>query len=162
VTVTGTLQRLDGAPVVTTPKTPSAARTIVLPAVASDALKRQKAQQDAWRETTGWQQDSGFVFTGETGQPLHHSTVQHALKRECARLGLSPITPHGLRHLHASLLLHEGVPVPAVSARLGHANPNVTMQIYAHALAGQDAQAALAIGRALAPASAPATEGTGT
>lgn len=53
----------------------------------------------------------------------------------------------------------------AVSARLGHANPQVTMSIYAHALAGQDAQAAQAIGRALAvnaPVPADVPEGTGT
>ncbi len=164
VTVSGTLQRLDGAAVVTTPKTPSSARTVLLPPVAIDALKRQKAQQDAWREDAGgdW---SGYVFTNWAGQPLWASTVQHALKRECARLGLPPVTPHGLRHLHASLLLHEGLPVTAVSARLGHANPQVTMSIYAHALAGQDAQAAMAIGRALAvnaPVPADVTEGTGT
>ncbi len=151
VTVNGTLQRLDGAPIVTTPKTPSSARTVIVPSEVTAALQRQKTQQDAWREAAGWQ-DAGFVFTGQTGQPLHGSTVAHALKRECARLGLPAVTPHGLRHLHASLLLHEGVPVTAVSARLGHANPQVTMSIYAHALAGQDAQAAQAIGRALAPA----------
>ncbi len=153
VTVSGTLQRLDGQPVVTTPKTPSANRTVLLPPAVTAALQRQRAQQEAWRQEAGWQ-DSGFVFTGLQGQPLHPSTVQHALKRECERLGLPPVTPHGLRHLHASLLLHEGVPVTAVSARLGHANPNVTMSIYAHALAGQDAQAALAIGRALQVADA--------
>ena len=148
VTVTGTLHRLDGQPVVTTPKTASAERTVMLPPVAIAALTRQKAQQDAWRETGDWK-DTGFVFTGETGQVLWPSTVQHALKRECVRLGLPAVTPHGLRHLHASLLLDEGIPVPAVSARLGHANPQVTLQIYAHALPGGDAQAAQAIAGAL-------------
>ena len=93
----------------------------------------------------------GLVFTGETGKPLFRSTAEHAMKRECARLGLPPMTPHGLRHLHASLLLHEGIPVTAVSARLGHANPQITLTTYAHALAGQDGQAAQAIGRVLAP-----------
>jgi len=167
VTVNGTLQRLDGAPVVTTPKTPSSARTVMVPPEVTAALQRQKVQQDAWRTAAAgdWHQ-SDFVFTGETGDPLRQSTVQHALKRECARLGLLAVTPHGLRHLHASLLLHEGVPVTAVSARLGHANPAITLKVYAHALAGQDAQAAMAIGRALAPANAPAPadvpEGTGT
>lgn len=153
VTVSGTLRRLDGQAVVTPPKTPAARRTVLLPPPAIEALKRQQAQQAAWRTEAreGWHdwQDSGFVFTSAEGKPLWASTVQHALKRECERLGLPPVTPHGLRHLHASLLLHEGVPVPAVSARLGHANPQVTMSIYAHALAGQDAVAATAIGRVL-------------
>jgi len=151
VTVSGTLQRLDGAPVVTTPKTPSSARTVMVPPEVTAALQRQKTQQDVWREAAGDWHESDLVFTGTQGNPLWPSTVQHALKRECARLGLLAVTPHGLRHLHASLLLHEGVPVTAVSARLGHANPAITLKVYAHALAGQDAQAAMAIGRALAP-----------
>jgi integrase len=41
---------------------------------------------------------------------------------------------HDLRHTHAVHLLHEGWPIPTVSRRLGHANPAITMAIYAHAL----------------------------
>lgn len=151
VSVTGTLHRIDGEAVVTEPKTPSAMRTVIVPSEVSDALRRQKAQQDSWRETagTGWH-DTGFVFTGRTGEPLHRSVPAHAMKRFCERLGLPHVTPHGLRHLHASLLLDENIPVTAVSARLGHANPNLTLKIYAHSFRHQDAQAAQAIGRALA------------
>jgi integrase len=148
--VSRTLHRIDGEWVLDTAKTGSSVRTIVLPGIALDALQQQKQQQEAWKEAAGstWE-DWGLVFTGETGKPLFASTIQHALKRECDRLGLPVVTPHGLRHLHASLLLDEGVPVTAVSARLGHANPQVTMKIYAHALAGQDKLAAQAIGKAL-------------
>ena len=48
---------------------------------------------------------------------------------------------HDLRHLHASVLLAAGQPVPLVAARLGHASPAVTMSVYAHALRGQDEMA---------------------
>ena len=41
---------------------------------------------------------------------------------------------HGLRHTHATLLLTRGVPVHIVSARLGHADPVITMTVYAHCL----------------------------
>lgn len=152
--VDGTLHRLDGEPVVTAPKTSSAVRSIVVPSEVTSVLLRQKAQQDTWRENAGseWQ-EMDFVFTGRTGKPLHRSVPAHALKRLCERLNLPHITPHGLRHLHASLLLDEGMPVTAVSARLGHANPNITLKVYAHALTHQDAEAAQAIGRALAPPS---------
>jgi integrase len=43
---------------------------------------------------------------------------------------------HDLRHTDASLSLAAGVPVPTVSAMLGHANPSVTLSIYAHAVPG--------------------------
>ncbi len=157
--VDGTLHRLDGDWVVSEPKTPNAVRTVLLPTAVTDALHRQKTQQDAWQDAAGsnWLGD-GFVFTGETGKPLFRSTVEHAMKRECARLDLPLVTPHGLRHLHASLLLDGGIPVTAVSARLGHANPQITLRIYAHALAGQDSLAAQAIGSVLDKKDSIATE----
>jgi integrase len=141
MTISRTLHRIDGEWVLDTAKTDSSARTIALPAVAVDAVRRQVQQQAAWRESAGSEWEAwGLVFTGKTGKPLFASTIQHALKRECARLGIPAVTPHGLRHLHASLLLDEGVPITAVSARLGHANPQITMKIYAHSPARTNAQ----------------------
>ena len=49
---------------------------------------------------------------------------------------------HGLRHTWATLALRAGVPIKVVSQRIGHADPAVTMQVYAHALEGDDATAA--------------------
>jgi len=150
ITVRRTLNRIDGAWVLDVAKTNSSVRTITLPDFSANALQRQKQLQDSWKEAIGseWE-EWNLVFTGETGKPLFASTIQHALKRECNRLNLPIVTPHSLRHLHASLLLDEGVPIPAVSARLGHANPQVTMKIYAHALPGQDKLAADAIRKAM-------------
>jgi integrase len=51
-----------------------------------------------------------------------------------AKAGLRGISLHSLRHGHASQLLSEGVPIPAVSKRLGHANPTITLKLYSHAL----------------------------
>ena len=39
-----------------------------------------------------------------------------------------------LRHLHATTLLLAGVPVHIVAARLGHADPAVTLRVYSHVL----------------------------
>jgi len=36
----------------------------------------------------------------------------------------------------------QGVPVPAVSARLGHSSARTTQEIYAHMITGQDEEAA--------------------
>jgi excisionase family DNA binding protein len=49
---------------------------------------------------------------------------------------------HDLRHTHASELLRRGVPLRTVSQRLGHANPTVTLNIYAHVMSGDDTTAA--------------------
>ncbi len=51
---------------------------------------------------------------------------------------------HDLRHLHASLLLKAGVPVHVVAHRLGHADPPITLCVYAHVLDDQASHAATA------------------
>jgi integrase len=39
-------------------------------------------------------------------------------------------------------LLSKGAPIPTVAKRLGHANANVTLQIYSHALEADELAAA--------------------
>ncbi len=45
---------------------------------------------------------------------------------------------HDLRHVHATTLLLEQVPVHVVAARLGHAGPAITLRVHAHALTRTD------------------------
>ena len=40
------------------------------------------------------------------------------------------------------MLLAQGVPLPAVAARLGHSSVRTTQEIYAHMITGQDEEAA--------------------
>ncbi|MEU7863707.1 DUF418 domain-containing protein [Nonomuraea sp. NPDC049141] len=49
---------------------------------------------------------------------------------------------HDLRHIHATTLLLAGVPVHVVAARLGHADPAITLRVYAHVIQDQVATAA--------------------
>ena len=49
---------------------------------------------------------------------------------------------HDLRHGAASLLLSQNVPVPVVSNYLGHADPSITLRVYAHMIDGMDEIAA--------------------
>lgn len=56
---------------------------------------------------------------------------------------------HALRHTHASALISAGLDVVTVSRRLGHANPTVTLTVYAHLFQKTDHTAAAAIEAAL-------------
>lgn len=47
---------------------------------------------------------------------------------------LSGFTPHCLRHTHATYLLRNGVPVIAVSRRLGHRDCKTTLNVYNHCM----------------------------
>ena len=72
---------------------------------------------------------------------MNARSPNQALARVVRRAGLVDesgvplVTPHGLRHTAASLMLAACVPLIVVSRQLGHANPNVTAQVYAHLLA---------------------------
>jgi integrase len=63
-------------------------------------------------------------------------------RRQVAEAGLPRIGVHGLRHTWATLAQMPASPIKVVSQRIGHADPAVTMQVYAHALDGDDATAA--------------------
>lgn len=52
---------------------------------------------------------------------------------------------HDLRHLACSRMLAAGVPLPAATARSGHASNVVFLDVYAHALAGGDEAASTAL-----------------
>ncbi len=67
------------------------------------------------------------------------------------QLGLAGIRLHDLRHYVATHLLEAGVPVRAVSERLGHANATTTLGIYAHAVPATDQRSAELLGDLLAP-----------
>jgi integrase len=57
--------------------------------------------------------------------------------------------PSSFKHGTAYLLLNQNVPVPVVSKYLGHANPGVTMKVYAHMIDGTSGIAAAGIDDAL-------------
>ena len=64
------------------------------------------------------------------------------LRRDLAGQVPAAWTPHWLRHSHATALLLSGVPVHVVSRRLGHADVQTTLQLYAHVTDDADLQAA--------------------
>lgn len=75
-------------------------------------------------------------------------TLSRRLTALCASVGITGLGWHSFRHFTATFLLgsHD---VKTVAARLGHANPNVTLSTYAHQLAERDQAAADAIGGVL-------------
>ena len=99
------------------------------------------ARLAAFRASCGGERATGFVWPGSNGKPMNAHSPNQSLTRVLRRAGLVDadgvplVTPHGLRHTAASLMLAASVPLIVVSRQLGHANPNVTAQVYAHLLA---------------------------
>ena len=90
-----------------------------------------------------------LVFPTWDGKLLHPAHFTKAFSREVAAAKLPHVTFHGLRHTHITHLLRSGVPVHVVSARAGHSNPTVTLNIYSHLLEGDQEKAAAVMDEAL-------------
>ena len=67
-------------------------------------------------------------------EPIYNSTVNDLLERHCKKLNIPIISLHGLRHTHASLLLHAGVSTGSISRRLGHSSMATTQKVYLHVI----------------------------
>lgn len=131
------------------PKTPRSRRTVMLPAIALDALRRQKARQAADRLAAGtaWQDSRGLVFTDALGRSGDPSAASVAFRTAADRLGL-PVRLHDLRHTAASLMLAAGVPLKVVSEALGHSSIAITADVYSHVTPDLRREAADALDRA--------------
>ncbi|MFA5378695.1 MAG: site-specific integrase [Dehalococcoidia bacterium] len=132
--ITKTVQRVKGERVVSRPKTLAGTRKVAVPASVISLLEHR---------------DPVHVFIGEKGGLLECSSVQGNMRRTCRQLGITEMSPHGLRHMHASILLRDGLSIPQVSRRLGHADASITMKIYAHVLNENEDDAVKAIGDAI-------------
>jgi integrase len=128
-------------------KSDDSERTIALDTRTVAVLHDHHRRQLAERLTAGpvWStelQDRDLVFTRPDGTAIPPKRASQQFTRQVDAAGLPRIGVHGLRHTWATLALRAGVPIKVVSRRIGHADPAVTMQVYAHALDGDDATAA--------------------
>ena len=72
------------------------------------------------------------MFTDIEGGPLARNTLSVAWFNFAKRVGIPEVTFHALRHSHASQLIDAGVDLAAISKRLGHAKPDITLRVYSH------------------------------
>jgi integrase len=121
-------------------------RDVKVPASALAALDAHRRLQNEFREQFGpdYWADIDLIFANPDGTPLRPNSVSSAVSLLFRRLGLPKgASLHSLRHSHGSHLVADGVPLPVVSERLGHSSVRTTADVYAHALRGQDDEAAL-------------------
>ncbi len=95
------------------------------------------------RTSTGWSSATShdLVFANPDGKPIHPNTIRDAWHKVAAEARLQ-LRFHDSRHVHASLLLQQGVHPKVVSERLGHSTVGVTLDIYSHVVPGLQAQVA--------------------
>jgi len=74
-----------------------------------------------------------FIFPNEKANPIdHHNMVYRYFLPTLTEADLPRIRFHDLRHTYASLLIEQGENIKYVQSQLGHSNPTVTWNVYAH------------------------------
>lgn len=75
-----------------------------------------------------------FYSSSSKYRVISNTNANKLLRNILKELKINPITMHGLRHTHASVLLYQKVSMNYVSERLGHKDVETTWKTYAHIL----------------------------
>lgn len=119
-------------------KTPRSRRDVPLEPQLVEGLRSHLARQQALARDLGadWS-PAWFVWPAVLAEeygtnPTSPQTVRARWYRERSQMGLEGVTPHDLRHFAATQMIAAGVDPVTVAAILGHANPSITLKLYAH------------------------------
>ena len=107
-------------------------RTLALPSIAVEALRRHLSAQAAERLAAGpaWR-DENYVFTTPIGTPVDPSNLRKAFDALTKSAGIEGVTPYVLRHSGASLMLDDGANLEEVADVLGD-HPATLLRHYRH------------------------------
>ena len=115
------------------PKTNSGIRTIAISDTLIKILKKHKVEQMKYKMLLGGEyKDNGLVCTYKDGRAFNPKRFSAKFQELLEKNNLTKIRFHDLRHSHASLLVKMGVQPKEISARLGHSNIGITMDLYSH------------------------------
>lgn len=123
-------------------KSKRAKRDLDLDPGVAKLLRDHRKEQVRHRLAVGsmWE-ETGHVFTTETGKALDPSNALRMVKTAARRAGVEDAKVHAFRHSAATTMLANGVPLADVSAILGHARTSITADVYAHATRDKKAAA---------------------
>jgi len=93
----------------------------------------------------------GFILSSrpDGSRFVHMDGVSHAVRTIATRLGMPNVHLHSLRHFAATELLAAGIPARDAADMLGHADPALTLRVYAHSSVERQREASSALLRAL-------------
>ena len=113
------------------PKTPNSNRTLRVPeAVMREVIARKKLNDFRKEQLGEAYVDRDYLACTENGLPHSPSSFNSALTKLCSRNGLPHLTVHSLRHMYATILAEQGVPLMKISTLLGHSSVHTTFEYY--------------------------------
>lgn len=109
-------------------------RTIKMDETSMSLLSNWKLQQSKIYLAKGINTSNKkqLVFSNKYNRFIQPVQTQKWLHKVIDKYKLQPITTHGLRHTHCSLLFEAGASIKEVQERLGHTDVKTTMDIYTH------------------------------
>ena len=134
ISIAKTVARINGKQIIQSPKTKTSIRTVLIDNMTLSILKKWKKDQIKiyFKNGKHFEGDDNFVFTNESADWVQTQNFTRYFKRFIQDHGLKAITPHGLRHTHASLLFAAKVDPKSISDRLGHSSVKITLDLYTH------------------------------
>jgi integrase len=119
------------------------ARTVAMPSLAVEELRRWRLGQAQELLRLGTRVDDDWlVVTQADGSALQPRSLTHVMSAFLKEWG---VTLKGLRHSHASHLLASNIHPKIVQERLGHSSIAITMDIYSHLMPNMQGDAADAV-----------------
>jgi integrase len=146
---------VDGKLIIGAPKTKGSAAGVGLSERVVAALRRQRDHQlfEALEWGDGYEA-SGLVFTRENGAMLRPRYLLAHFHKLSEAAGVPQVRIHDLRHLAATLMITNGVPLALVSKTLRHSQVGITANLYGHLTQEAAHAAADSLGGALDTAQA--------
>ena len=131
--VRNTLSRVDGALVLTEPKTDRSRRRVPLHSGVVTALKAWRKQQVAERLAAGDQwTDTNMVFATELGTMVDPRNLLRTVELAAKKAKIEGVGAHTMRHSAAVAWLESGVHIKAAADLLGHSSISITGDLYGH------------------------------
>lgn len=124
------------------PKTLNSYRSIPVDINTINNLKEYRSwcKQKKFKYGEHLKEDNLVFISNRGGIPVSHNAINQALSSVIEKNAIKKITPHGLRHTHATILLNKGVSVATVAKRLGNTAEEIH-RTYGHSDEDADLQA---------------------
>ena len=135
--------RVDGAPVVGTPKTRAGRRDVTIPPHLLPAVRSHLS-------SVGDDPEVLLFPAGDGVSALNHSTLYKVFYPARSKAGRPDLRFHDLRHTGAVLAAQTGATLAELMARLGHSTPGAALR-YQHAADGRDSRLAAELSRLAQP-----------
>lgn len=141
----GICTRYNQERVIKPPKSLSSYRTLRIHELIFQELEIRKKENMQLFEKIGEDEQiwKDYISIGLKGQVKSSSTFNAALVTICDRNSLPRISMHDLRHLFATILIEEGMPLENISKALGHKSVSTTFEVYCGVIAAKEKIATL-------------------